>query len=152
MSSHYQTVHLLMISFSIFLLFQTSKLHSIFFELFQLFKKTFIRVHTAPPVLNKLKCLDQDFNKKKKALTSSQGIPNRFMMYMITQVADLDLPMAQCTKTTFLFFDPRLNQSTAQSMVKAVLLDFVFFLLIGAHPFPSGKVISRESSKHTAFY
>ena len=52
MSSHYQTVHLLMISFSIFLLFQTSKLHSIFFELFQLFKKTFIRVYTAPPVLD----------------------------------------------------------------------------------------------------
>ena len=56
-SSHYQTVHLFMISFSIFLLFQTSELHPIFFKLFELFKKAFIRVYTASSILNKFKCL-----------------------------------------------------------------------------------------------
>lgn len=62
-------------------------------------------------------------------------MPNFFMMYIMTHVADLDLPIAQWTNTTFRLFDFLLNASTAWSIVYAILLFLFPFLFAGANPY-----------------
>lgn len=72
-------------------------------------------------------------------------------MYIMTQVADLDLPIAQCTNTTFLFDDYLLKASTAVSIWYAILLFLFDFLVIGAYPVSSLKVTSTVSNNAAAF-